>query len=367
MEKKSYISSAQILLILFIIRLIFATSYQSALNMGNCIQDILLSLPVNFITNFIIAVPFLVLLNRHPGHDPVECAGKVAGRGIGAIIAVIYYLFFIINAGVTAGNFENAFNDTAIPDVSHYVTGLMLMIVCIYGTIKGIEVIVRLGSITFVVYVLTFIIVFLTIMSQIDLDSLKPVLYKGTSYLISCSVINYNLSLQIIALAFLAPFMRKGRSLAKTYSEWNVLTIIMLFLIEFYIITVTGAYGAQQIYPLETLITLSQISFFKNLDSIDMVATILNTITAVSLYIYLAVSCLLKTGLNKHRRILALVSGVIVFFMAPYISDNFSTLQSVICSGFLSIGVTVFTFLIPLIILMIDIIKERTMQIAQSK
>lgn len=367
MEKKSYISPVQAVLVLFILRLLFSSSYQSVLNMGNSIQDLLLSLPVIFVTNFIIAIPILILLKRHPGQDLVECTEKAAGRGAGIVVALFYYVFFLANAVVNVGNYENYFTIAVIPDVNSYVTGFLLLIVCVYGAIKGIEAIMRMGSLVAVIYIFTFIIIFISLYSLINLDYLKPLLFNGTRILTKSCIMNYNLSTQIVTLAFLAPFIHQGKGIGKTYAGWNVISIIVVAMLEFNVITVAGAFGAEHQYPLQLLSSLSQISVFQHLDSIDMVSWILNTIITVTIYIYLAVDCLLKAGLNKHRRLLAFVSGAAVFIASPYISRNFEDLQAVMVSGVTSLVMTVFTVVIPIIILMVDLIKGKVVQNAQSQ
>lgn len=367
MEKKTYISPVQAVLVLLILRLLFSTSYQSVLNMGNSIQDMLLSLPVIFVVNFIVALPMLILLKRYPGHDLIECTEKAAGRGAGVIVALFYYLFFLANAAVSAGNYENYFTIIVIPDVNSYVIGILLVTVCIYGAIKGIEAIMRMGSFAAVIYILTFIIILISLSPMINLDYLKPLLFNGTKILKESCIMNYNLSTQIATLAFLAPFMHKGKSIGKTYAGWNVVSIIVLFLLEFNTITVSGAYGAKQQYPLGLLSALSKISVFEHLDAIDMVSWILNTVLAVTIYIYLAVDCLLKIGLNSHRKLLAVVSGAAVIIAAPCISRNFVNLQSFMVSGATSFAVTAFTVVIPLIILTVDLIKEKVVRNVQNQ
>lgn len=362
MEKKSYITASQIILILFITRLLFSTSYQSYLNAGTSIQDILPSVLVNFITNMIVAIPILVLLGRYPGHNLAECAIKVLGKFLGVVVCLIYCLFFIANASLTSGNFGNFFVTTVIPDAKVLPTVLLLLVVCVYGAVKGIESIARVSSIIAILYLLTFLIIFLSLSSWIKFSYVKPLFYDGPKLLIDSSFMNFNLSTQIILLAFLASFQRKG-STSKTYFLWNLLSMAVLFLLEFSIVIVLGAYGAKQIYPLELLSRLSKISIFERLDAFHMIPWILNSVITVTINIYLAVLCLLNAGLNKYRKLAAVIIGLIVIFPSLMISDKFEDLQKMICdiktAGMLSILIII----IPVIILIVDIIKRRVMQI----
>lgn len=353
-------------MILLVSRINYATAYQSVLQTGNYIQDLLLSLPINFITNFLVAIPILVLLKRNHGHDLIECACYAAGRPVGSVIAILYFFFFLACATLVTGNFENTFVTVIIPDVSHYLSRIFLIVICVYGVIKGIEAIARVTGVGVVLYVLTYIITILSDLERVNFNYLKPVLYTGPTYMIEGAIMNYNLSFQIVLLAFLASFARPGSKLGKTYSVWNILSIIAVAAFEFFVVTIAGPYGAQQVYPLETLATLSQISVFVHLEALYIIPGILNDIVIVAVDIYLAVMCLEKIGLKKYRKILAVLCGVIVVVFAPYLAENYNAVQAVVCSKWLAVVITVFTFVIPLIILIIDIVKKKVMQDEQS-
>lgn len=366
MEKKSIISSLQIILVLFVTRLLFSTSYQSVLHAGNSIQDILLSLPINLVGNFIVAIPLLLLARRYPGHDPIEATSRVAGKGISCVVGFLYFLFFLMNAAITAGNVENFFIATVIPDVESYIIGIFLLAVCLYGVLKGIETIARVGSVVAVIYIVMIILICIILIPKMDMGYVKPILYKGITYLKSFTVMNYNLSVQIVGLAFMVPFMRPEASPGKAFTAYNFLSFAILSLLEFAAVTVIGAYGAQQLYPLQTLASLTSVSDFERLDTIDMVSWILNAIITTSIYLYLAVMCLLKLGLNKHRKITAFISTVAVLFAATFVAHRYTMLQEVMIGGTMALVVTAFTIIIPLFVLLIDLIKGKGAPNAQN-
>ena len=233
--------------------------------------------------------------------------------------------------------------------------------VCVYGAVKGIEAIARFGSITAIFYVLIIIIISLSLLPLFHFSYVKPMFYNGPKNFVSFSLINFNVSIQIVLLAFLAPFKREG-NLGKTYFIWNILSVLFLFLLELSIVTVLGAFGAKQLYPLQTLAKLSKVGDFERLDSFDMISWFLNSVLTVTIYIYLAVVCLLKVGLNKYRKLISIICGIGIYFLANIISSNFNTIQKMI-SGVPFAGITtLFVAVIPLIILAVDLLKERVLQ-----
>lgn len=365
MEKKSYISANQIILILCITRLLFSSSYQSYLNAGASVQDTLPSLIANFVVNLIVAAPILMLLKRYPRHSLAECAVKVLGRPLGVVVCIIYCMFFIANASLVSGNFGNFFITDVISDATVFVTLLLLVTVCVYGALKGIESLARVGSVVAIIYFLTFIIIFLTLKSWIKIGYVKPLFFNGPGLFLNSSVMNYNLSTQIILFAFLVPFQRKG-SITKTYFLWSLLTFAVLFLLELSIVVVLGAYGAKQIYPLQLLARLSKIGIFDRLDAVDMISWILNTVITVALNIYLAVLCLLNAGLNKYRKLTAVIVGILVLFPATMVSTEFEVVQKMMCDLRTSGVLTILIVVIPCLIVIVDIIKKRVEQIENN-
>lgn len=366
MEKKSYISSYQVILLLFVMRLMFSTTYQSALLAGNSIQDVLLSIPISFIVNFIIAIPILILLSRHPEYDLIECVNTKAGKGFAAVVAIIYFLFFISDAILNTGNYENFFADAVIPDVQSYVVGIFLIIICFYGAVKGIETIARVGSIAAVIYIIVLVIIALTLLKDMDLGLIKPMLYKGTEYLKGAFFMNYNLNTQIIALAFLSPYILKSQSRVKMYCIWNVLAMVILFGLEFTVITVMGAFSAAHNYPLEVISMLASISTFERIDTFNLISFIFNVVINIGLDIFLCAECLTRIKIFKKRWVAVALSSIIVYVASIYVSHNFSMIQGIMISGYLSIAVTVLTVAIPLIVLIIDLMGGKVAQNERS-
>lgn len=366
MEKKSYISAYQAVMLLFVGRIMFSSSYQAAIQAENSFQDLLISVVITFILNFIVAIPILSLLKRYPQNDIIEGGINISGRGFGSFLAILYSLFFIFNATVIAGNFENFFTATIVPEVKAYFSGLLLIIVCLYGAVKGIESIARFGSVVAVIYILTFILIVSCLIQRIDWNELRPLLYNGPGIMLRGVIMNYNMSIQIVALGILMSNIVPGKSPFKTFAAWNILSTVIFFILELMIITVTGAYGASDIYPVRLLASIAQISVFERLDIFDMIAWVMNIILTLTLYIYLAVACLLKIGLNKHRRLLIFVSGVIVLLGSLYFSSDFPILQSIMVSGYYSLINTIFIVIIPLVLLIIDTVKGKVLQNANK-
>jgi spore germination protein (amino acid permease) len=360
MEKQSFISNKQLIVLLILTRLPFSTAYIVGLNAGRSVQDILLAVPVNFVINFIVAIPLLMLIKRYPGKDPVECAINILGKPTGMIVALIYGLFFLATVVHMQAVFQNFFINTVIPDSNFNSVAIpMLFVVCFYGAVKGIETIVRFSSIGIVIYLVVVSMIIISLIPSIKLDYLSPQFYNGPGVFLKAIWAGFNSNPQILFLAFCIPFLKIGTKTGKLFMKWNIFAMVLFFLLEFVSITVMGPYGAKQNYPLSALSMLSQISVFERLDAIDMVSWILNAVIYTTFYIYLMSSCILKFGFNKHKKIVIFLCVVVIFFLSK-LEDSVSTEIHDVYTNPILTGVTVFLLIVlPITLLLADVIKRR--------
>lgn len=362
MEKQSYISGRQALCLLIMTRLPFATSNLSALNAGRSVQDVLVMVPALFCAEFLMAVPFFLLFHRHPDKDPVECATLVFGRAGGAAVGIYYLLYFLILAAMTQSNFYFFYVNSFIVEAKYYQVIIPLLIVCIYGAIKGIETIARFGNLVIVVFLIVITVLALSLIPVINLRNVFPVFYSGPDIFFKSLLDQINLSYQMVLLAFLLPFLKRDVKKGKLYTIWNVSSSLLLFLIFFLIVTVLGPFGAKQFSPIDTLTVNSAVYVFERLDQVDMISWILNTVLIVALCLYMSSMCLTKVGVNKHRRLVVVALALVLYGAVLFMTGK------IVFLGKFPIGIpmTVITVLseivIPLIIVAGDAVKGRIEQ-----
>jgi spore germination protein KB len=359
MEKQSYVSSRQIISVLIVTRLLFSTAYVTGLEAGTSVQDVLLAVPVNFIVNFIVAIPVLVLLGKNPGKDLTECASNSIGKAAGAVVGIFYMLVFLLIAVFTQATFQIYFVNSVIPNSHFLAIAIPMAVVCLYGAVKGIESISRFGGYVMITYAVILGVIFISLIPSINLGYLFPLLYNGPQIALKAFVSGFNSSMQILFLAFCAPYLRSGTNLTKLYAKWNVIAMLMFLFLEFLMVVVMGPFGAKQNFPLQMLATQSEIGVFERLDAVDMTSWILNTTLNTTFYIYLAVMCLTKMGLNGRRRLVTVIVVVIVFVATQFVSTNYDLLHKVTFTTPITI-LSIFAMLVvPLVLLIADAVKRR--------
>jgi len=359
MEKQSYISSRQIIVLLIMTRLPFSTAYYVALNAGKSIQDILYAVPVNFILNFIIAIPILMLLKKYPGKDIIELASNIIGKAAGIIVAVFYMFCFILLAVYMHATFQDFFVNAIIPESTYYDIAIPLLVVAFYGAVKGIEAIARFGSIVIIAYLIILSIIAISLIPHIDFNNLLPVFYNGPQYFWGAVLNGFNSNIQIVFLIFCAPFLKSGTKTGKLYAKWNVFAMLLFLGLEFLTVAVMGPFVAIQNYPLSTLAMQSRVGVFERIDAIDMISWILNIVLMVTFYVYFAAGCLMKVGLNKHKKLITFLIVAIIFAATDYASNFFVGVHTVTLNPYISVLTLTAMILVPFLILIADMIKRR--------
>lgn len=359
MEKQSYISNRQLIAMLVMTRLSFSTAYLPGLNAGMSVQDVLPAVPVNFLLNFIFAVPILLLLRRHPGKDPVELTRNIIGRTAAVLITVFYMAGFLFQAFCYQSYFQEFYVNSLIPESSYLEIAVPILVVCFLGSVKGMETIARFGGLAFLIYLIVVILIDVSLLPSVDPQFLLPQFYKGPGIFLRTVLSGVNSNMQIVLLAFCAPYIKSGTGMGKIYARWNMITMGLFLLLEFFVVTVMGAYGARQVFPLYTLSLQSKIDVFERLDSVDVIAWILESVFVITFYVYLTTMCLTKIGINGRRRLVNL--GVLLVLLAAcglLMKYNY-LLKSVTFSPYVTAYTLLSQILLPLLLLTVDIVKER--------
>lgn len=359
MDVKKFISPGQVIVLLTVIRLQFSTAFIARVDPGNSIQDLILLAPLEFIINFVLAIPLLLLLKRHPGCGLLDCTKYALGTVAEKVTGLIYCLYFFALSLGTICIFNNAFRNSVIPEAPNLSLDLLIIAVCLYGAYKGAEAISRLGSIAFFIYAVTLTIIILSLIPDFDFHLFKPLLYNGPGFLMQSASAGLDNSAQIVFLAFLVPFIKKKENLTKIYAQWNAVAMIIFFLLLATIICVLGSYGSTQFFPLASLAIISKIGVFKHIDAMDFISWTFNLAIMVSLSLFVSSMCLHSLS-DKKRKIFLGMLSVVYFAAALILGKYFALIYWTVYQNFMNIAALIVIVMIPAVILIVDIIKGRS-------
>lgn len=320
-EKK--ISSAQLVVLLVMSRVPFATAYFVGLGDDHSVQDVLPAMPVSFAINFLTAIPLLFLMKLYPGKDPVECARLSLGKAGGYVAAAFYALCFILVASYDVSAFDVYFRNSVMPEMGQMAVLIPMCIVVFYAAIKGIETLGRFGSVVITVYTIVFLSIMGSFASEINPGYLTPLFYDGPSVFLKSLLNGVISNVQIVYLAFCAPFLRKEAKPIRIFAWWNVISSLMIFLAEFTAVIVMGPFAGKQNVPMSALAIQSRVGVFERVDSLDIIAWIFETAFMAAFEIFLSVRCSDKIRRGRFGKLAVLISTAAILFVGPVISKSF--------------------------------------------
>lgn len=362
MEKQSFISGRQAVAILLLARLPYSTAFIPNLQAGNSVQDILLAVPANFLLNFLIAIPILALMKRYPGKDILEIADHIGGRGLTAVLAVLYMAGFFYLCIWPLDYFQQFYINSIIPE-SHYLdVAIPLLLVSLYASIKGIEGIARFGAFVLLAYLLDVLLIGTTLIPSIHLENLLPQFYNGPKIFEGALLSQANTDYQIVLLLFLAPFLHRTEKPGRLFARWNIIAAVIVLAVQFLVVTVLGAFGSEQIFPIYALSRQSNLGVFDRLDAAEFIAWIMETIFEISVFLYMAYTCLTRLGLNSHRRLVNFAIAGALLAVGWLVSRHVFVFRNITKSPYVLAGILLFAFVIPLAMLLAGMVRKKAGQ-----
>lgn len=367
MLSKTAIHSRQLIYMMVITRISLSYAFIASISPGNNIQDILLAVPVVFAVDLLVFVPLLMLMKRHPGKDITGCSRQIFGSAVGNAVSFLYFLYFIGIATILLVLFQQFYYSTTEVQADSFALALPIIAVAAYGAIKGIESISRVSLLVLIFYILVVVIINIALFPNINLGYLKPMMFSGPRVFLLSVLAGVSSSFQILILAMCTPYLSPKSSVFKITSIWALLSLIAYGLMQFNVVTVLGPFGGKQLFPYKTLAIYSTVKPFERLDAFLMIAWVIDCVFGLTLYIYLASQCLMHTELRKFRRSTIVVTALIIFAAGQFAYPQYIKYLRLFIGAEFAVVFAVMVFLIPLIMLITDVVKEKVANLSESK
>lgn len=296
---------------------------------------------------------------KHFGDDYYSYMKDTAGQVIADVFMVFYFLYFVTLSGYVVYELTALALSWLWPEGSFAGVSIALLLLAVYGSVRGIEGRARVYEIIFWFLGVPLLLMLLFAVPEVNTAHWTPIVYSGVPQMVKGSVSAAIFLLPFSAMLFLAPFSRKPQRLASCGVQALLVSLLLNAVI--YLILL-GAFGQNAMGVLErpilTLMGMVKLpgGFFTRQDVL---------MTAVWFF---ALFALLNTGVfqgtlilkelcheTKHNYSLYAVA-VIAFFIGKglsehrFLSDIYKIYQSFIALPGM--------FLILLFLLLLHQVKE---------
>ena len=309
-----------------------------------------LLLPLSAAVTGLFLLPAWRFCRRYPGMDLLSAA-RVRWGGWGNLLPAGFFLLAQMVLIQTVSAFSAFLNTAAYPETSPWLFILLLMAAAAYGAFMGREPVARFSAFVFAAFLLTVVFVGLTLLPQLQWDSLSPPAYDSRAGILRLFVTLTAGNVEGAALILLWPCVREKAS--SVYWRFSGMTVVVLSLSVLFTSAALGDYGATQRFPFFTVTKVAETTLFQRLDSLHIALWVFLAVLRLALFLQMAGRCLSVLLPTLPQRMAVLLSAGIAALIAGCLSrgtDGLSRMADLLSGGlpgFLCL------FLLPLLLCLV--------------
>ena len=355
--KMNTITAGQLFCMLFIIRMVVNITYSPYMAASGEMMDQVISACLSIVLVTLIAIPIYCLHRRWPQDTLVDQATTLTGRFFGALITVFYGLYFLFVCAYNLSFYSTFVINVMAPKFSLILLTSAVLLTACYGAFRGVEALARASGIIIVIIIACMVFFFTALLFKIDPLNYVPMLYEGTDKMWKGIEQMIGTSSCIVFLGMLLP-LTKG-NIRKGFFAWVFSTYITLSILILVIIGVLGDFVKTQIFPIYAAASVAEMGIIKRVDVLFFAVWTTCLFIKISLGLHLFSLCVKKMFGEKAAKISILCGAAAVFAYSLWnVSYKASTfyIYQIDTTFWLTLTATLF---VPLILLLIDLIKNR--------
>lgn len=288
---------------------------------------------------FVLFLPSIII-KRRTNLDFLTVAGTVAPK-LKIPLAVFYSLYFVFAAEYFLIPYTDMFQKKYYADVTPCVIALLLLITCVYATLKGVNVITRFGIFLFAFALVTNILMFGGSISSLDF-TLYGFDFKG-----GISAFSQN-TLYFITPAFIAVLYACLSGATKNFKLRQavfalIFTGIKYALILFFIWFSLGSYAQKQEYQTFMLSRVAHFGSFGGIESFYLALATMSVFMIISLIL-----CAVTKSVKRESDIKTVVVFAVIIFTAHICGTYLNSVKEIFTNTVIFVIFTAAASLLPL-------------------
>lgn len=351
------VSVCQLFIMLYISRMVVNVTYSGHTSEVHSLQYGVVAALISLAITLLMVIPVYLMFKTNNGRTVTDNS-YLLFKKFGAIIAIIYGLYFLWVLINTLSQFNIMVTNVLNPTASVFILSLAVVVASMYGAYKGIEALGRASTIIFIFVIATLIILFCSLLPKVNLLNLEPINIDNSEDIMKI-VTNFMAKNSCIpAMAILLPFAKGNTRSGVIW--WAVAVYISTAVIIVLIIAVLGDYLQTQVFPVYSLTAVASLGVTKRLDGLFLGVWTAGMFVKISLFMYLLSACVKRIFGEAISRWSILISGVLVLVISMVISVT-EGLFDLIFNKYIFLILTLVTaVIIPLFLACVNKIKKVT-------
>ncbi len=300
-----------------------------------------------------------LLMKRFPGKDLVQVFQLVLGKILGKVVALLFFAYFMFYAATDLREFLEMIKAYALPyTLPSLIIGAFIIAVLILAS-KGLEVIARVGYISFFPVMFVIILILLLASKYYDVRYLLPIGGYGFDVTLKTGFLRSSAYNEVIFLAFIInsihglKIFKKAGIISLVITGLTFSGTLVCYLMAFQY--TQGSENLSAMYQLARIIYFNR--FFQRIEAIFLFIWVISSIITVAMAFYISITVYCKAmNIKKHKPLL--LPGAFILFMITILPDNLSEIIeiSLVITRQYSIF---FVWLVPVLVLIISLIFRK--------
>jgi spore germination protein KB len=326
-------------------------------------QDVWLIFIVSIFITVLLTLPLLFLTNKMIGVPFYKRNEMLLGKAGGKVVSIIYALFFLFCFTACMLIATIYVKIYILEETPLFAIIIVILIPVTYASIKGAGTIGRLASFVIPYIMLTIVFFFLAGIEKMKFESLLPILEDSTIAGFSKGVfVTAARFSEMLIIAIFACYLKKKSSVNKAYALGFTLFVVFFLLILVPVQVVLGSdiarltHNPYYVYTRQT----GGYEFIQRLQSLNILAWFSGTIIKLSIYSYMGTNLLSGTFKKIERKWMVVPFSVIGLIICelPFMKKT-STITMLASDDYFPYVIVSVILVIPLIMLILYLIRKK--------
>ncbi|MEF2966722.1 endospore germination permease [Paenibacillus sp. M1] len=338
----------------FILNLVSNPFFNELANDRDIIPALIIGVPVQLIY----AVPFLLLWLKYPERSLIEYSSSILGRFLGKIVGLLYIGYFLMQTAITVRFFDDFLVTRFFYHTPMEAIGLGLLVIVVYAVYMGVEVIGRCASVLVPVIFFGMLLLVALAFSQAHGYNVAPTWETSPGEFMITMLPTATRWSELAWTAVLFPLIRKRQNIKPAVFGGIIFVNFLFFIVNVSVVAIFGPVSVKNIrFPtLEMVQSVSVGEFLDRVESLVLGLWVFGAFVKTAIFFYVCVQCVTEWFKLKDRKPLIIPMGIIVYLLSILLFSNIVELS--IFSGTVIPIDFAFTFLLPLLMLLIYFVKK---------
>ncbi|MEK4535646.1 endospore germination permease [Peribacillus sp. FSL K6-1552] len=279
----------------------------------------------------LLIIPFYYALGqRFQDKTIAEYSEELLGKWVGKLISLLFFTYFMINAGLTLRNIGDFMTTQFIPETPIEAIFIVFLAIVIIGTRNGIEPLSRSAEVLFPLVILLFIIFSTSLIPQIKFENIQPVFEVGIKPIIRGAIPFIGSTfLELVVFLMIFPYANKTNQLRKSFLTGTLIGgIILIFISLLAILTMGSEVTSRHLYPsYELARKINVADFLTRIEAILAGIWFVTIFIKLTVFFYASALSLAQTLKLKDYRFLTLPLGMILMVLALVSGPNIVAIE----------------------------------------